>query len=238
MESISVDPALAVVGTDVVAITTQGLAAGAAVSPSLTAVVPAGADVVSLQAAEAFVAEGAAMLAAHAAAQQELARLGGALMDIARIYTQVDGTSAGILAAGGVALPNVAETAVAAGAMVVADAAAMPTAEVAMALAQGLGMGLTSGVSTVTQLAGGLAGAAGHGGSAAPGLGAAPPGSAAGSASDASRESPATAAPPTSPAPSVTGPRSTGAGAVPEGAINPSRDTDALAERSTEDDVL
>jgi hypothetical protein len=236
MESISVDPALAMVGTDVVAITTQGLAASAAVSPSLTAVVPAGADAVSLQASEAFVSEGAAMLAAHAAAQQELARLGAALMDIARVYTQVDGTSAGVLAAGGITLPDVAETAVAAGAMVAADAVAMPTADVAMAMAQSLGMGLTSGVSTVTQLAGGLAGAAGHGGATPPGLAAAPPSTAAGSSPYAPTESPATTAPQTSPAAGVTGPRSTGAGAVPEGAINPSGNGDELS-RSAEDDT-
>ncbi|OBH24783.1 hypothetical protein A5692_04020 [Mycobacterium sp. E342] len=95
MQALSFDPAAANIGSDVVRGATQGLQAGMAAAPSTTAVVPAGADEVSAQAAVAFAAEATAFLALHTAAQQELARTGTAIVDIARMYTEVDAAAAG-----------------------------------------------------------------------------------------------------------------------------------------------
>ncbi|MFZ1178287.1 MAG: PE family protein [Mycobacterium sp.] len=67
----------------------------------MTALVPAGADEVSVLAATAFAAGGVAMLAVNTAAQEELARTGVALTDIARMYSQVDGETAGTLVSAG-----------------------------------------------------------------------------------------------------------------------------------------
>lgn len=72
-------------------------AAGAAALPAVTALAPAGIDEVSAQAAVAFAEQGAALLAVHAAAQEELARTGVTLTDIARMYAEVDGEAAGTL---------------------------------------------------------------------------------------------------------------------------------------------
>jgi sorbose reductase len=94
MESMSIDAAVASIGAQVVGAATSGMSAGAAALPVVTALAPAGADLVSLQASTAFAAEGAQMLATLTAAQEELGRAGVALTDIARIYTEVDGQSA------------------------------------------------------------------------------------------------------------------------------------------------
>lgn len=101
MESMSHDPAAGAIGLHVVDIATRGLTSGAAASAPVTALVPAGADEVSAMAAVAFAAEGAAMLALNTAAQEEVARTGVALTDIARMYTQVDGEAAGALDSSG-----------------------------------------------------------------------------------------------------------------------------------------
>lgn len=101
MVSMSYDPAAGVIGLQLVDIATRGLASGAAASPAVTALVPAGAEEISAQAAAAFAAEGAAMLAVHTAAQEEVARAGVALTDIARVYSQVDGEAAGTLTTSG-----------------------------------------------------------------------------------------------------------------------------------------
>ncbi|UXA04748.1 PE domain-containing protein [Mycobacterium sp. SMC-2] len=101
MESMSHDPAAGAIGLHVVDIATRGLASGAAASAPVTALVPAGADEVSALAAAAFAAEGAAMLTLNTAAQEEVARTGVALTDIARMYSQVDGEAAGTLDSAG-----------------------------------------------------------------------------------------------------------------------------------------
>lgn len=101
MESMSHDPAAGAIGLHVVDIATRGLTSGAAASAPVTALVPAGADEVSALAAAAFAAEGAAMLTLNTAAQEEVARTGVALTDIARMYTQVDGEAAGALDSSG-----------------------------------------------------------------------------------------------------------------------------------------
>ena len=101
MESMSHDPAAGAIGLHVVDIATRGLTSGAMASGPVTALAPAGADEVSLQAVAAFAAEGAAMLALNTAAQEEVARTGVALTDIARMYAQVDGEAAGSLHSAG-----------------------------------------------------------------------------------------------------------------------------------------
>jgi PE family protein len=101
MESMSHDPVAGVIGLQLVDMASRGVSSGAAASMSMTALVPAGADEVSAQAAAAFATEGAAMLALHTAAQEELARTGVTLTDIARMYAQVDGAAAGTLDSAG-----------------------------------------------------------------------------------------------------------------------------------------
>jgi PE family len=97
MQPMSHNPAVARIGEEVVAIGAQGLAAGAAASASVTGLPPAGADEVSAQAASAFAIEADQILALNVAAQEELARAGAKLTEIAHIYTTVDESSAGTL---------------------------------------------------------------------------------------------------------------------------------------------
>ncbi|OBA71698.1 hypothetical protein A5641_10300 [Mycobacterium sp. 1554424.7] len=106
MESMSINPAVAAIGTQMVDVAGRGLGSVAAAAPSLTALAPAGAEEVSMQAAMAFATEAAAVLALNTAAQEELARAGAAVMDIARLYAQVDGDAAGTLMEGGSRFSN------------------------------------------------------------------------------------------------------------------------------------
>lgn len=101
MVSMSHDPAAGAVGVQLVGSAAGGIGAGAAASAAVTALAPAGADEVSLQAAALFAAEGAAFLALHTASQEELARAGAALTDISRMYAEVDGEAAGVLDSAG-----------------------------------------------------------------------------------------------------------------------------------------
>ena len=78
----------------------QGLDSGAAALMKLTSLIPAGSEEVSMQAAMAFAAEGAQMLASNTAAQQELLQTGTALVNIAKMYSPVDDTAADTLAVG------------------------------------------------------------------------------------------------------------------------------------------
>ncbi len=95
------DPVAGAIGLQLVDVASRGLASGATASMAVTALVPAGADEVSVLAATAFAAGGVAMLAVNTAAQEELARTGVALTDIARMYSQVDGETAGTLVSAG-----------------------------------------------------------------------------------------------------------------------------------------
>jgi hypothetical protein len=101
MTSMSLDAAVAAIGAQLTEMGTRSLAAGASSMPAVTGLAPAGAEEVSMQAAAAFAAEAAAILAAHTATQEELLRAGAALVDIARIYEQADVEAAGSLVAGG-----------------------------------------------------------------------------------------------------------------------------------------
>jgi PE family len=99
MTSMSHDPASAVIGAQLVEMSTAAVAASAAAAPSLTALMPAGAEEISMMASASFAATAEAALAAHVAVQQELAKAGAALIDIARIYAQTDATAASALEA-------------------------------------------------------------------------------------------------------------------------------------------
>src|SRR5262249_32970371 len=100
MESMSHDPAAGDIGSQLVDIAGQGLASGASGLPSLTSLIPAGSEEVSMQAALAFMQDAAQMLASNSAAQQELLQTGTALMNISRTYSQVDDTAADTLGFG------------------------------------------------------------------------------------------------------------------------------------------
>lgn len=97
MQPMSHDPAAVGVGSQVVANGVRGLAGGTTASAEVTALFPAGADEVSMQAAMAFATEGLQALAANAFAQEELSRTGAAYMEVAGIYTTVDGENAAVL---------------------------------------------------------------------------------------------------------------------------------------------
>jgi hypothetical protein len=94
MQPLEHNPGAMGVGAQVVANGSRGLAAGTVASAEVTALVPAGADEVSAQAALAFAAEGVEVMAMNTFAQEELARAGAAYMEAAGIYTAVDGASA------------------------------------------------------------------------------------------------------------------------------------------------
>lgn len=94
MRSMSFDPTVAVVGSQIVGSAMQALQTGAAAEPTVAALAPAGAEEVSALAAAAFVAEATQMLASLSAAHTELARTGNALVEIARIYAETDGAAA------------------------------------------------------------------------------------------------------------------------------------------------
>ena len=94
MQPMEHNPGAIGIGAQVVANGARGLAAGTTASAAVTALVPAGADEVSAQAALAFAGEGVDMLAMNTFAQEELARTGAAYMEIAGIYAAVDDASA------------------------------------------------------------------------------------------------------------------------------------------------
>jgi hypothetical protein len=98
MQPMSLDPAAEGIGSQVIANGTQGLATGTAASAAVTGLLPAGVDEVSAQAALAFASDGAEALAVHSFAQEELARTGAAYVEIAGMYTAVDGATAAELA--------------------------------------------------------------------------------------------------------------------------------------------
>jgi hypothetical protein len=68
-----------------------------AATTEASALVPAGAEEVSVQAAMAFATEALEVNALNAFAQEELARTGAAYIESAAIYTAVDASSAATL---------------------------------------------------------------------------------------------------------------------------------------------
>jgi hypothetical protein len=98
MQPMTHNPGAMGIGAQVVANGARGLAAGTTASAAVTALLPAGAEEVSAMAAAAFAAEGVEALAQNTFAQEELARAGAAYMEVAGIYTAVDGANAATLA--------------------------------------------------------------------------------------------------------------------------------------------
>ncbi|MDT5080057.1 MAG: hypothetical protein QOJ80_4694 [Mycobacterium sp.] len=97
MQPMSHNPAAVAVGSQVVANGARGLAGGTAATAAVTALVPAGAEEVSMQAAMAFATEGMESMALNALAQEELTRAGAAYAEAAGVYTTVDGANASVL---------------------------------------------------------------------------------------------------------------------------------------------
>ncbi|SEH56120.1 PE family protein [Mycolicibacterium rutilum] len=94
MQPLEHNPTAVGIGGQVVANGARGLAGGTTAAAAVTALVPAGADEVSAQAALAFAAEGVETLAMNTFAQEEMARAGAAVMEIAGIYAAVDSANA------------------------------------------------------------------------------------------------------------------------------------------------
>ena len=97
MQPLAHNPAVLGIGGQVVANGSRGLATGPATTAEAAALLPAGAEEVSVQAVLAFAGEAAQMAALNAYAQQELARAGAAYLEATGIYTTVDGEAAATL---------------------------------------------------------------------------------------------------------------------------------------------
>ena len=97
MQPLSHNAGAAGVGGQVVANGTRGLAAGTAATAEVSALAPAGADEVSVHATLAFMAEGVQTLGINAVAQEELARAGAAVIEVAGVYQAVDGENGATL---------------------------------------------------------------------------------------------------------------------------------------------
>ena len=85
------------VGTEVVANGVRGVAAGVASTAEASALVPAGVDEVSVQAAIAFATESIETLGINTLAQEELSRAGAAYVEASGIYETVDGANGATL---------------------------------------------------------------------------------------------------------------------------------------------
>jgi hypothetical protein len=94
MEPLSVNPAAAAIGTQVVANGVRGLAAGTTASAAVTALAPAGAEEVSAHAEAAFAVEGVQTLGINTVAQEELSRTGAAYIQAVGTYEAVDTANA------------------------------------------------------------------------------------------------------------------------------------------------
>jgi len=97
MQPMEHNPAAVGVGAQVVANGVRGLAAGTVATAAVSALVPAGADEVSAQAAAVFAKEGVEALALNTFAQEELSRAGASYMEIAATYEAVDAANAATL---------------------------------------------------------------------------------------------------------------------------------------------
>lgn len=97
MQPLEHNPGVVGIGANVVANGARGLATGTAAGAQVSALLPAGAEEVSVQAALAFATEGVQAVALNAFAQEELARAGAAYVEAAGIYTAVDGSAASVL---------------------------------------------------------------------------------------------------------------------------------------------
>jgi hypothetical protein len=103
MDPLSHDSAAGDIANQMVSIGSGGLESGASALASLTGLIPAGSEEVSMQAAMAFALQGTQMLASNTAAQEELMNAGMALLDIATNYGNVDDAAASTLVFGAAA---------------------------------------------------------------------------------------------------------------------------------------
>jgi hypothetical protein len=94
MDPLTINPAAAAIGTQVVANGVRGLAAGTAATAAVTALAPAGAEEVSAHAIAAFAAEGVQTLGINTMAQEELSRAGAQYIQAAATYEAVDAANA------------------------------------------------------------------------------------------------------------------------------------------------
>lgn len=97
MQPLQHNPGAVGIGSEVVANGARGLATGTAATSAVSALVPAGVDEVSVQAAVAFATEGLEALGLNALAQEELARAGSAYIEASTVYDTVDGANAATL---------------------------------------------------------------------------------------------------------------------------------------------
>src|SRR4051812_34852715 len=97
MEPLAHNPAAVGVGTEVTANGARGLATGTAATTEASALVPAGVDEVSIQAAMSFATEALETNAINAFAQEELSRAGLAYVESSAIYDSVDASNAATL---------------------------------------------------------------------------------------------------------------------------------------------
>lgn len=97
MQSLSHNAGAIGVGGQITANGACGMATGSAAALAVSALASAGADEVSVMATAAFMAEGAQTLGINALAQEEIARAGAAVIEIAGVYQAVDGENGGTL---------------------------------------------------------------------------------------------------------------------------------------------
>ena len=97
MQPLEHHPEAVGVGCQVVANGVRGLATGVAMGTEACALLPAGAEEVSLHAAMAFAAEGIQTMAVNAEAQEELSRAGAAFVEASGVYATVDESGAAVL---------------------------------------------------------------------------------------------------------------------------------------------
>lgn len=97
MQPLSHNPAAIGVGGQVTANGARGLATGTAATAQVSALAPAGADEVSAAAVVNFAAEGVQTLGINALAQEEIARAGAAVIEIAGVYQAVDAANGATL---------------------------------------------------------------------------------------------------------------------------------------------
>lgn len=98
MQPLSHNPAAAGIGGQVTANGARGLATGTAATAEVSALAPAGVDEVSATAALGFASEGIQTLGINAMAQEEIARLGAAVIEISAAYEAVDAANGASLA--------------------------------------------------------------------------------------------------------------------------------------------
>ena len=97
MQPLEHNPGAVGIGSQVVANGARGLATGTAAGAEGSALIPAGAEEVSVQASVAFATEAIQVMAINALAQEEMARAGAAYIEAAGVYTTVDGSAATVL---------------------------------------------------------------------------------------------------------------------------------------------